>query len=85
MAAPWSATIEPIWRWQREAWAYPVPKEATATTNLAALRGERVTEAVLGRKTTGNSLRAQDPMCQRMRCALSPLEHLWLPTPRWWQ
>ena len=46
MAAPWSATKEPIWRWQREAWTYPVPKDATATTNLAALRGERVTEAV---------------------------------------
>ena len=28
MAAPWSATREPIWRWQREAWTYPVPKEA---------------------------------------------------------
>jgi hypothetical protein len=46
MAAPWSATREPIWRWQREAWTYPVSKEATATTNLAALHGERVTEAV---------------------------------------
>jgi hypothetical protein len=46
MTAPWSATLEPVWRWQREVWTYPVPKEATATTDLAALRGKRVTEAV---------------------------------------
>jgi hypothetical protein len=44
-SAPWSATKEPAWRWQREPWNYPVPEDATATTDLAALRGERVTEA----------------------------------------
>jgi hypothetical protein len=46
MTAPWSAIREPVWRWQREPRNYPVPKDATATTDLAALRGERVTEAV---------------------------------------
>jgi Domain of unknown function (DUF4262) len=46
MTTPWSATNEPVWRWQREPWTYPVPEDSTATTDLAALRGERITEAV---------------------------------------
>jgi hypothetical protein len=44
MSAPWSATKEPVWRWLHEPWTYPVPKDATAATNLAALRGQRITE-----------------------------------------
>ena len=35
----------PAWRWLREPWTYPVPDDSTAVTNLAALRGERITEA----------------------------------------
>ncbi len=46
MRAPWNATTEPVWHWLKEPWAYPVPEDATATTDLAALRGERVTEAM---------------------------------------
>ncbi|MFZ0955593.1 MAG: DUF4262 domain-containing protein [Candidatus Sulfotelmatobacter sp.] len=45
LTAPWSAITEPAWRWLHEPWTYPVSKEATATTNLAALRGNRITEA----------------------------------------
>jgi len=45
MSVPWNATTEPVWRWLQEQWAYPVPKESTAATNLAALRGNRITEA----------------------------------------
>ena len=33
------------WRWLNEAWPYPVPGASVAATNLAALRGARVTEA----------------------------------------
>jgi hypothetical protein len=46
MSVPWNATSEPVWRWLKESWTYPVPEHATATTDLAALRGERVTEAM---------------------------------------
>lgn len=46
MSVQWSATTEPVWRWLKEPWTYPVPEDATATTDLAALRGERVTEAM---------------------------------------
>ncbi len=44
MSVPWSATKEPVWQWLHEPWTYPVPKDATAATNLAALRGDRITE-----------------------------------------
>jgi len=46
MSAPWSAATEPVWRWLYEQWTYPVPKNSTALTDLAALRGERITEAM---------------------------------------
>jgi hypothetical protein len=46
MSAPWSATKEPVWRWMHEPWTYPVPEATTAATNLAALRGERITEVM---------------------------------------
>ena len=46
MTAPWSPTGEPVWRWLREPWTFPVPENSEATTDLAALRGEPVIEAV---------------------------------------
>jgi hypothetical protein len=45
ISVPWSANTEPVWQWLREPWTYPVPEGSTAATNLAALRGERITEA----------------------------------------
>jgi len=44
MSAAWSADSEPAWRWVRERWSYQVLSEATALTNLDALRGGRITE-----------------------------------------
>jgi hypothetical protein len=46
MGTPWSAEQEPVWRWLREPWDYGVPEKSTAVTNLAALRGSRITEVV---------------------------------------
>jgi len=45
MSGPWSALQEPVWKWLREPWTYPVGPDSTAVTDLAALRGDRVTEA----------------------------------------
>jgi hypothetical protein len=45
MSVPWSAPQEPVWKWLREPWAYPVRQDSTAVTDLAVLRGERITEA----------------------------------------
>jgi len=45
LTKPWNAAQEPAWRWLREPWTYPVPDDSTTVTNLAALRGERITEA----------------------------------------
>ena len=44
MAMEWSATAEPIWRWLQDKWLFAVAPESTVTTNLAALRGSRITE-----------------------------------------
>jgi hypothetical protein len=45
MSVPWSATLEPVWKWLREPWTYPIRQDSTAITDLAALRGDRITEA----------------------------------------
>jgi len=44
MSRPWSPNAEPIWKWLKEPWPYSVSSESTATTNMAAMRGEAVTE-----------------------------------------
>jgi hypothetical protein len=46
LSEPWSPAAAPAWRWLREDWTYPVPSKSVAITNLAALRGERITEVV---------------------------------------
>ena len=46
LSEPWSAKASPIWQWLQEPWRYPVPSKSKAVTNLAALRGERITEAM---------------------------------------
>lgn len=45
LSVPWSAELEPAWQWLRRPWPYAVGADASAITNLAALRGERITEA----------------------------------------
>ena len=46
MSTPWDASTEPVWRWLKEPWTFPVPKDSTAATNLAALRGDRITKVM---------------------------------------
>ena len=45
MCKPWSADEEPVWQWMRVPWTLSVPSSSNAVTDLAALRGGRVTEA----------------------------------------
>ena len=45
LSRPWDVSLEPCWRWLHERWAYPVSVRSVATTNLGALRGDRITEA----------------------------------------
>jgi hypothetical protein len=46
LSEPWSAITAPVWQWLKEPWSYPVPSRSVAGTNLDALRGERITEAM---------------------------------------
>jgi hypothetical protein len=46
LSKPWNPEKTPIWQWLHKPWTFSVPSTSTAVTNLAALRGERITEAV---------------------------------------
>lgn len=46
LSRPWSKESEPAWRWLTEPWEYGVSDRSVAVTNLDALRGKLVTEAV---------------------------------------
>jgi hypothetical protein len=46
MSTEWSPSSEPVWRWLDAEWNFPVPNDSTVATNLAALRGERITEVM---------------------------------------
>lgn len=46
MSIAWSPDADPVWKWLEVSWPYAVPASSTATTDLAALRGETVTEMV---------------------------------------
>jgi|SRR5262245_39856705 len=45
LTRPWNAKSEPVWRWLHEPWEYSVSPQSVASTNLDALRGDRITEA----------------------------------------
>jgi hypothetical protein len=45
MSNPWTTNTAGAWRCLHEPWTHPVPVKSTAVTNLAALQGERITEA----------------------------------------
>jgi hypothetical protein len=46
LSEPWSSTAAPAWQWLHEKWTYPVPLNSVGITNLAALRGEPITEVM---------------------------------------
>lgn len=43
--ASWNPTSAPAWQWLETPWQLQVPETSKAITNLAALQGERITEA----------------------------------------
>jgi hypothetical protein len=46
LAEPWSMASAPAWKWLYEPWTYPVPPNSVAVSNLGALRGDRISEAM---------------------------------------
>jgi hypothetical protein len=46
LSQPWSPTQAPGWRWLKEEWKYPAPRDSVALTDLNALRGARITEVM---------------------------------------
>lgn len=46
LSKPRSTGIDPVWQWLTEPWQFPVSNKSVAITNLDALRGSTVTEAM---------------------------------------
>lgn len=46
MRAPWDPAAQPVWRWLDAAWDLPVSPKSVAITNLDALKGRPITEAM---------------------------------------
>lgn len=46
LTKPWSCFSQPLWKWLGESWKFSVPDHSTTITNLAALKGELITEAM---------------------------------------
>jgi len=46
LSQPWSPNPAPGWRWLKEEWKYPVPRDSMALTDLTVLRGGRIAEVM---------------------------------------
>jgi len=46
LAQPWDARRERVWRWLHEPWDLPVPIDAKAVSDVEALRGAPITQAM---------------------------------------
>ena len=46
LSTEFNETSEPVWKWLVTQWDYAVPKDSTVVTNLASLKGEKVTEVM---------------------------------------
>jgi len=46
LSRPWNAISEPVWQWLETPWKYGIPKHSAVVTNLDALRGKQITEAM---------------------------------------
>lgn len=46
LSQPWSPALAQGWRWLKEQWNYPVPKDSVALTDLNALRGATLTDVM---------------------------------------
>src|SRR5579864_1023121 len=73
MSVPWSGTTEPVWQWLCEPWTHPVPEGSTAATDLAALRGERITEAARWEEDEWEICHADGPSVPKEEMRVVPL------------
>jgi hypothetical protein len=83
----WTSDIPPMnnlfcsetsqgWQHLREPWNHPVPEDSMATTNLAALRGERITEATRWESDYWELFAGDGPAVRQEDTRVVPLETL---------
>ena len=76
LAQRWNATAEPVWQWLYEPWRLSVSARSVATTNLDALRGERITEAARWEEDQWELFAGSGPDLARDQIRVVPLATL---------
>jgi hypothetical protein len=76
MSEPFSASVAGAWKWLNLPWPYKVPANSTIVTNLAALRGERVTEACRWEENEWELFAGNGPETPQEEVRVVPLETL---------
>lgn len=46
LSSHWNPATEPVWQWLSEPWSFLIPENSIGITNIAALRGEIITEVM---------------------------------------
>lgn len=78
---PWSKEAEPIWRWTKESWKYPVPPSSISVTNLRALQGEKITEVARWEPGEWEMFAGSGPDVARSDVRIAPLGTLLAADP----
>ncbi len=73
LSAPWNSTFEPCWQWLDRSWNYSVPKSSIAVTNIDALQGEPVTEAMRWEESEWELFAGSGPDTDRDKIRTVPL------------
>lgn len=76
LSKPWSATTAPAWRGLQEPWTYPIPLDSVAITDLGALRGRRVTEAMRWEKDEWELFAGAGPAISKAELRVVPIRVL---------
>jgi hypothetical protein len=76
LAAPWDPVREPVWRWLKEPWPLSIPSASSAITNMAALRGARITEASRWEKNEWELFAGSGPETPREEIRVVPIATL---------
>ncbi len=76
MSQPLIFSTAIAWKWLCQPWAYSVPEKSTVITDLAALRGERITEATRWEEDEWEIFAGAGPDIPKDEIRIVPLETL---------
>lgn len=73
MSQNWNLSPTPVWSWLNKKWDYPVPENSCVITNLAALKGEKITEVMRWEKDEWEMFVGSSPDIEKKDCRVVPL------------